>query len=97
MTFEVRLKTGFFKTSLYVLEIEHNLLRLISLEQNDTKILIPSNEMLSVIMSKTKKPCFEIVTCSKSYTGVFASDIDFHKALSMFKHYYSGKTVCEFY
>jgi hypothetical protein len=97
MTFEVRIKTGFFKTSLYMLEIEHNLLCLISLEHKDMKTLIPINEVLSVIMSKTKKLRFEIITCSKSYTGAFASDDDYQKALSILKRYYNVKTVCEFW
>lgn len=74
MTFEVKLKAGFFKTLCYYLTVRHGQISLTPHDSDDEKFIINNNELISMyIFEKSSQTGgIEIITQSRVYTLNFA-------------------------
>jgi len=96
MTIEVRLKTGFFRTSAYKLRFDQGCLHFVPDDPLETEAVLAYSEILSVNMYEKKQPQFEILTNCHTYIGVFHNQTDFQKALHLYKLYSNLQIVYEF-
>ncbi len=97
MGIEVRLKTGFFETTAYRLEIGGKQLRFLpSLLESGTEISLHEAEISSVTLLDREPIQFEIQTESMSYIGSFVSNGDLESTLRQFKAGLNIKIICEY-
>ncbi len=96
MRIEVRMKTGFFKTTAYELMLDGALLRLAPDDPQDGEILLPAREVLSLTLREKKQPQIEILTRGNIYAGVFEQGTDFQETLRVLKGNPDLKIICEF-
>lgn len=93
---EVRLKTGFFKTIPYRLDVKNKRLNFLPLDLGiGAKITIREVDILSVTLQEGFFQ-FEIATDISLYRGVFASNSDWTQVVHFLKKELSVKTVCEY-
>lgn len=95
MGMEVRLKTGFFETTAYYLEVGKKLLSFLPLSESATKIIIPEGDILSVTLHD-KSSQFEIATGNSLYCGAFVSNNDWTQIIHLLKNELNIKIICEY-
>lgn len=96
MGMEVRLKTGFFETTPYHLEVKEKLLYFIPLDsESRTKITIREGDILSVTLHD-KSSQFEIATGSSLYRGTIVSNNDWTQIIHLLKSELNIKIICEY-
>ena len=101
MSAMIRLKTGFFRTSVYQMMFEKTVLRLVPKDSSDDKIELPADDILSVTIRGTndlKQVKIEITAKSKSFEGIFCSDADYAdyaESMRLFSLYHDIKIVYE--
>lgn len=74
MTFEIKLKAGFFKTQQYFLTIGRKHINLTPQNAANDSFLIDDNELIAIgIFKKNRQTAeIEIITSSSVYTGAFS-------------------------
>ena len=98
MSAMIRLKTGFFRTSVYQMMFEKTVLRLVPKDSSDE---LPADDILSVTIRGTndlKQVKIEITAKSKSFEGIFCSDADYAdyaESMRLFSLYHDIKIVYE--
>jgi len=96
MGMEVRLKTGFFETTPYRLEVKNKQLYFFPTNpESGTKITIHEADILSVTLQE-KSSQFEIATGSSLYRGALVSNSDWTQAIHLLKSELSVKIICEY-
>ncbi len=95
MSFEIRLKTGFYATKLYDLLISKNKLVLSSAEAGDDVITILDKDILNVTIIKKKHSEIEVQTSDKIFQGILCDNSNFEEILSTLKENLHIKIICE--
>ncbi|NPV91260.1 MAG: hypothetical protein HPY50_10875 [Firmicutes bacterium] len=86
MGYEIRLKTGFFETRRYHLSVIEEQLILSPVENSaEAKIIIPSDDILEIILTKKRIPEIKVQARDKSYDGVFTAGTDFDEVCGLLK------------
>ncbi|OPY84556.1 MAG: hypothetical protein A4E71_02606 [Smithella sp. PtaU1.Bin162] len=77
MSYPVRLKTGFFETTAYLLSVVPGAIRLDPVDgtQGDA-VVIAKAEITAIMLSRKTRPGIEIQTQGKTFFGAFTNDID---------------------
>lgn len=95
MTFEIKLKTGFFKTQCYYLTVGHRQILLTPREADNEKFIIDDNELISICIFK--KSCqtgeFEIITQSRVYIVNFAIQTNLEEVCQSFVKEFDNKLI----
>lgn len=95
MTYEIKLKVGFFKTQPYCLTITGGQIILTPQEDGvDDRPVIDNSELTSICIIKTMKSGeFEIITPGGIYVGTFAPQTDLEKVRHVFARAFGPKFV----
>ncbi len=96
LSFEFRLKTGFFETKIFDLLISKGKLVLSPTESGGQIITIPENHVLNITLKNEKSLEIEIQTWDKIYHGIFCNNTDYEKLLEQLKKNLIKKIVCEY-
>lgn len=92
MQFEVKMKTGFYKTTNYDLSADQHLLLLIPVKnKTDVAIQIPEEDLISIILTKKKKSEIEIKTYNQIFTGTFTLNTDLREVQQALKKHITTK------
>lgn len=86
MEYILYLQTGFYKKTVYSIEIEkHTIILSPSSKDKDEIIKIFDKDITAVVVYDIKNPEIEIQTYSKTYTGSFEKDTDIIDLLDLMK------------
>ncbi len=96
MIVDIRMKTGFFETKTYEMQIGKDKLILFSKEKESESIIILASNIASIVLKNEKAPEFEVQTVEKNYQGSFTEKIDFEKLIGLLKENLSVKIICEY-
>lgn len=96
MGMEVWLKTGFFETTPYRLEVKNKRMHFLSSDpENGGKITLNETDILSVPLQE-KSSRFEIITGSYHYRGAFVLNRDWTQIIQLLKSELSVKIIYEY-
>jgi hypothetical protein len=77
MKYEVRLKTGFYETTLYQLSISEGILNITPIHDDmKSPICINEENLISILLLKSKHSEIEIKTKEDTFSGVFNQNPD---------------------
>ena len=96
LSFEFRLKTGFFETKLFALLIRKAKLVLSPTESAEQTITVAEKDIRGITLKNKKSLEIEIQTEDMIYQGVFSNKADFKKILEQLKENLDVKIECEF-
>jgi hypothetical protein len=98
MVYDVKLKSGFFKTQQYTLAISNKQITLTPQEDSELHNIVITDQDLSTISitgRDTKLTEFEINAQSVIYMGTFAADTNIEEVLWTLKKEFGSKTIIE--
>jgi hypothetical protein len=98
MAYDVKLKSGFFKTQQYTLAISNKQITLTPQEDSELHNIVITDQDLSTISitgRDTKLTEFEINAQSGIYMGTFAADTNIEEVLWTLKKEFGSKTIIE--
>lgn len=97
MTYEIKLKKGFFKTQPYLLTVADGQIILTSQgESADNRLVIGNSEVTSICIIMTMRSGeIEIVTPGAIYIGIFAPLTDMEKVRQVFSKEFANKIVLQ--
>lgn len=96
MTFEIKLKAGFFKTLRYCLAVDHRQILLTPQDDSQSEVLLINDYELKsiyIVRGSLRAGEIEIVTQNDSYLGNFASHTDMEEVYRVFAREFGKKTV----
>ena len=96
MEYELRLKTGFFETKFYDLQINKGKLRLSPKIPGDKEILLLEKDISDLLLKNGEDLVIEINTLGQSYQGTITNKADFEVLLSGLKTNLNIKILCEY-
>jgi len=92
----MRLKTGFFETKLYDLQISKGMLRLSPKILGDEEIVLWENDISDLILTAGEDLEIEINTLGQSYQGTITNKAQYEDLLSGLKANLNKKILCEY-
>ncbi len=97
MKVELRLRTGFFETTSYWLEVRRNQIALLPLSPNEgkEKIVIPGEAITAVTLLEKKNPEIEIQTKEGLFSGTLAPETDLGMLFDLMKSKLNKKVIYE--
>ena len=96
MEHEIRLKTGFFETTLYGLHISKERLRLSPKTIGDQEIVLLGKDISDIHLKNGETLEIEINTLAHSYQGTITDKADYEELLSGLKTNLTNKILCEY-
>ncbi|MDD3655035.1 MAG: hypothetical protein PHO01_12825 [Desulfotomaculaceae bacterium] len=98
MTFEIKLRVGFFKTRCYRLIIAHRKILLTPHDDNNEQIIIDDKELISIDISK--KGCktgeLEIISQNRVYIGNFVHQRNLKEVCRFFAGEFGNKFISQY-
>lgn len=96
MSYEIKLRTGFFESSLFSLSVSPGLIQFIPIESTDkSSIIINEKDLVAITLLKNKTGEIDIETYNQILTGTFTKKIDLKKVVKDFKKNINKKIYYE--
>ena len=96
MPYKIKIKTGFYKTTIFNLSMLPEFIYLIpSEEEIHERIKIIRDDIIVITLIKKKQPLLEIQTMNQIFTGIFCGDTDYEELLCQFRENIGKKFFCE--
>ena len=96
MEYELRLKTGFFETKFYDLQINKGKLRLSPKIPGDKEILLLEKDISDLLLKNGEDLEIEINALEQSYEGTITDKENYNDLLSELKDNLNIKILCEY-
>ncbi|HHU17191.1 MAG TPA: hypothetical protein GXZ70_03050 [Clostridiales bacterium] len=97
MGFNIRMKTGFYETKLYNLQITKEELILSPIESDDSVDKISEESILNITLIEGEKASgIEIQTNGRIYECLLTNKMDYELLLTLLKENINKKIICEF-
>ena len=96
MEYELRLKTGFFETKFYALQISKGKFRLLPKISGDKEILLSEKDISALLLKKGEALEIEINALEQSYEGTITDKENYNDLLSELKANLNIKILCEY-
>lgn len=97
MGIQIRLKTGFFETGIYRLEVKEKQFRLFPEDPDHGDILsFCEQDILSITLKEKRIPELELQTREACYTATFPQKSDLKETLELVKKGLNTKVICEY-
>jgi hypothetical protein len=96
MGVRIRLKTGFFETKNYWIEIKKNQLCFLPENQGEGILQFDEKEILTVTLKDFHIAELELQTSESIYIGIFSNRIDLAEALELMKGTLATKIIYEY-
>lgn len=92
----MRLKTGFFETKLYDLQISKGKLRLSPKILGDKEIVLLEKDISNILLKNGESLNLEINTLDKAYQGTLIDKANYEDLLSNLRTNLNKKILCEY-
>ncbi|MDD4844223.1 MAG: hypothetical protein PHU31_07820 [Anaerotignum sp.] len=97
MDLMLRIKTGFFETTTFRLEIGEKELQLVPIKPEETaEIVLEKDNIHSVTLREKRLAELGIQTRNMLYWGIFEKDIPFEQVVSYFRENLNIPILCEY-
>jgi len=96
MGYKVKLKTGFFETTLYEISIFDKQIRLSTINTDQKGLIIIANQdLISVTLFNHRHPEIEIQTYDRNIRGTFVQEPDFRDLFYLLKDNFDKEIIYE--
>ena len=96
MSYQVKLKTGFYETTLYDLSLSQDKIQFIPLENTEKEVItIKSDDLITITLTKRTHSEIEVLARNRIFTGTFIQDPDLRELQKTLKKYINTKIIYE--